>query len=104
MLAYVGVIERECTITVDGYTSNKTEKGVIKDVARAIKKYSKEEAETLLDCIRFNESPFVQPKDSYGGYFFEYEEVPGACTINEETGEMEYKDGFYNYFCIRIVK
>lgn len=26
MLAYVDVIEREDTITIDGYTSNKTEK------------------------------------------------------------------------------
>lgn len=104
MLAYVDVVERECTITLDGYTSNKTEKGVIKDVARAIEKYSKEEADALLDCIRFNESPFVKSKDSHGGYFFQYEEVSCACNINEETGEKEYKDGFYNYFCIRIVK
>ena len=39
MLAYVDIIERENTITIDGYTSNKTERGIIKDVARAIEKY-----------------------------------------------------------------
>ena len=32
MLAYVDAIVRENTITVDGYTTNKTERGVIKDV------------------------------------------------------------------------
>lgn len=36
MLAYVDAIVRENTITVDGYTTNKTERGVIKDAARAI--------------------------------------------------------------------
>lgn len=44
MLAYVDAIVRENTITVDGYTTNKTERGIIKDAARAIEKYDKEEA------------------------------------------------------------
>lgn len=30
MLAYVDAIVRENTITVDGYTTNKTERGIIK--------------------------------------------------------------------------
>lgn len=36
MLAYVDAIVRENTITVDGYTTNKTKRGIIKDAARAI--------------------------------------------------------------------
>lgn len=53
MLAYVDTIERENTITIDGYTSNKTEKGIIRDVARAIQPYSESEAQALLDALKF---------------------------------------------------
>lgn len=108
MLAYVDVIERKDTITIDGYTSNKTEKGIIRDVARAIQPYSESEAQALLDALKFgideNNTPFVKSADSCGGYFFEYEEVPCATKYNEETDEIEYKEGFKNYFCIQIVK
>lgn len=108
MLAYVDVIKREETITIDGYTSNKTEKGIIKDVARVVRKYSENEAQALLDVLKFgideNNTPFIKAADSCGGYFFEYEEVPYATKNNEKTDEMEYKEGYYNYFCIRIVK
>lgn len=104
MLAYVGVIEREDTITIDGYTSNKTEKGIVKDVARAVRKYSESEADCLLETIKRGETPFLNATDSCGGYFFEYEESHCATKYNEETDEVEYKDGFNNYFCIRIVK
>ena len=51
MLAYVGAIVREDTITIDGYTSNKTIRGIIRDVARAVEKYSKVEADALRDCL-----------------------------------------------------
>ena len=47
MLAYVDAIVREDTTTVDGYTSNKTERGIIKDVARAKEGYHN------YFCIRF---------------------------------------------------
>lgn len=108
MTTYVEVVERENTITIDGYTSNKTERGIIKDVARVVEKYSKDETEALLEYLKMglNEynTPFVKASESEGGYFFEYEEVPCATRYNEETDEMEYKEGYYNYFCIRIVK
>lgn len=108
MLAYVGVIINENTITIDGYTSNKTIKGIIRDVARAVEKYSKVEADALRDCssdkIDEYNNPFLDPKHSDGGYFFQVEETPCATRYNEETDEVEYKDGYHNYFCIRIVK
>lgn len=64
MLAYVDAIVRENTITVDGYTTNKTERGIIKDAARAevpcATKYNEETDETEYKegyhnyfCIRF---------------------------------------------------
>lgn len=108
MLAFVDAIERQNTITIDGYTSNKTEKGIIKDVARALEKYDKDASDCLLECLKhynkvFNH-PFVKSINSDGGYFFEYEEVPCASSWNEETEEMEYKDGYNTYFVIRICK
>lgn len=108
MLAFVEAIERENTITIDGYTSNKTVKGIIKDVARAIEKYDIGEAEAMHSMAKeFNSNintPFLEASDSDGGYFFEYKEVPCASQWNEKKDEMEYKEGFHNYFCIRIVK
>ncbi len=107
MLAFIGAIERKNTITIDGYTSNKTEKGIIRDVARAVRKYSETEYEGLMEIAKeydeeFN-NPFVKAINS-SDYFFEYEEVPCASRWNEEKEENEYKDGFHNYFCIRIVR
>lgn len=107
MTTWVEVIERENTITIDGYTSNKTERGIIKDVARIVAKYDKDEADALLECLKMGldeyNTPFLKASESEGGYFFEYEEMP-ATRYNEETDEVEYKDGYHNYFCIRIVK
>ena len=104
MTTYVDVVERKDTITI----SNKTERGIIKDVARVVSKYDQSEANTLLDYLKMglNEynTPFAKASESEGGYFFEYEEVPCATRYNEETDEMEYEEGYYNYFCIRIVK
>lgn len=108
MLAFVEAIVREETITIDGYTSNKTVKGVIKDVARALEKYDMGEAEAMRSMakgfIPEINTPFSEASASDGGYFFEYEEVPCASRWNEEKEEMEYKEGFHNYFCIRIVR
>lgn len=108
MLAYVEAIERKDTVTIDGYTSNKTIKGIIKDVARALEKYDKGEADALrsfLSCeIDKYNTPFIKASENEGGYFFEVEEVGGACRYNDETGELETKAGFNNYFCIRFVR
>lgn len=108
MLAFVEAVKRKGTITLDGYTSNKTEKGIIRDVARAVEKYSKEESDLLFDVAKnYNpeiNSPFLKSNESSGGYFFEYEKVCGASHFQSETGGMVYKEGFYTYFCIRIVR
>lgn len=73
MLAYVDAIVRENTITVDGYTTNKTERGIIKDVARAIEKYDQDESSFLLEMLKMGideyNDPFVKAANSDGGYF-----------------------------------
>ena len=108
MLAYVEAIERENTITIDGYTSNKTERGIIKDVARAVEKYDKVEANALLESLKYGideyNKPFVKNNYNIECYCFEYEEVPCATRYNEEKDEVEYKEGYHNYFIIRLVK
>ena len=106
MTTFLGIIDRPTTLIIDGYSSAKTINGVMHDIARIMKKVlpneyepfmtaNKEEAENLLGCT---------PEVSEGGFFVEVEEVPCACQINEDTDEMEYKDGYNYYFCTRVVK
>lgn len=49
-------------------------------------------------------SPFVKNNYNCDSYYLEYEEVPCATRYNDETDDMEYKEGYCNYFCIRLVK
>lgn len=109
MTTYVDVIARKDTITIDGYTSNKTERGIIKDVARVVSKYDQSEANTLLDYLKMGlnkyNTPFAKASWKWRRLFlWNMNEVPYATRYNEETDEMKYKEGYYNYFCIRIVK
>lgn len=106
MTTYVGIIDRPETITIDGYSNAKTLNGLMHDIARIMKKVlpneyntsmtaNKEEAENLLECT---------PEDSNGGFFVQVDEVSCASQINEDTDEMEYKDGYNYYFCTIVVK
>lgn len=106
MTMFVDIIDRQITLTIDGYSSAKTINGVMHDIAKIMKKVlpheydtfmtkNKEEAENLLDCT---------PKGSEGGFFVEVEEVSGASQINKDTNEIEYKEGYNYYFCTRVVK
>ena len=106
MTTFVGIIDRPETLIIDGYSSAKTINGVMHDIAKIMKKVlpneydtfmtkNKEEAENLLDCT---------PEGSKGGFFIQVEDVSCASQINEDTDEMEYKDGYNYYFCTRVVK
>lgn len=106
MTTFIGIIDRCETLIIDGYSSAKTINGVMHDIARIMKKVlpneydtfmtaNKEEAEMLLQCT---------PKGSEGSFFVEIEKVPCASQYNEDTDEMEYKDGYNYYFCTRVVK
>lgn len=94
MTTYVEVIERETTITIDGYSSAKTLLGVMRDISRVVRKYNEGEAVELL----------IPAKESYGGWYCEVEEVPCASIWNEEKDETEYREGYNYYFCTRFVK
>lgn len=99
MLNYTGIVERTDTITVDGYSTLKSKKAIIKEVAKFIQKNYKVDTQFILNNI--DESLFQPSEDC--NYFFTLEEVGCASQINEDTDEMEYKEGNY-YFCIRLDK
>jgi hypothetical protein len=107
MIIFADSIERENTITVDGYSDRKTINGAVKDFGRYIeKKYHNGEGQTIIDIVNDGisetNSPFASAQSSDGGYFFEIEEVPCASRYNE-IGEMEYKEANY-YLVMRFVK
>ncbi len=106
MTTFVGIIDRPETLIIDGYSSARTLNGVMHDIARIMKNICPSEVQTfmtkgkqdaidLLGCSRAS---------SEGGFFVEIEDVPCASQINEDTDEMEYKDGYNYYFCTRVVK
>lgn len=106
MTTFVGIIDRPETLIIDGYSSAKTLNGVMHDIARLMKNIcphevqsfmtkGKQDALNLLECT---------PKSSEGGFFVQVEDVSCASQFNEDTDEMEYKDGYNYYFCTRVVK
>jgi len=105
MLNFVGIVDREGnaensgTITIDGYSTMKTVNGTIKEVGRYIaKNISELEGNSIL---QYPQESLCEPQE--GGYFFTIEDVGCASQLNDDTDEMEYKEGNY-YFCICIAK
>ena len=70
-------------IDIDGYSNKKTEKGMLNELAKAIEKYDKGEADAVRDMIKFNEINQVPPsRDSQ--YLLEWEEVSAAYDYKTE--------------------
>lgn len=100
-MTFTGIIDRQTTVVIDGYSNRKTEVTAIREFGRWIaKNVNKEEGESI---VEYGLDSLVSAKDSCGGYFLEIEEVPCACEWDEEADEMKYKEGKY-YLCCRIVK
>lgn len=89
-------------VVIDGYSNRKTLVGAINEMGRFIaKNIDAAEGRMILD---YGVASLQPAKYSYGGYFFEIEEVPCASRIvDEETDEIEYTDANYYLVC-RIVK
>lgn len=106
-MVYVGIIERENSFTVDGYCKAKTIKGAIAEFGRYIRdNISELEGKTMIEykeealaCISEHDA-----NNNMVSYFFTIEEVSCASQINDETDEMEYKEGYNFYVCCRLVK
>lgn len=111
---------RKDTIDIDGYSNKKTEKGALSDLAKAIEKYDKGEADYIRDMISSNEISMVKPDRSIGGsqYLLDWEEVPGASRLVDANGvdtilsnrndtdenyTTEYKDANY-YVHVRFFR
>jgi hypothetical protein len=112
MVNFLEIVEREAkqdysaTATIDGYSTAKTLLGVMRDIEREFKKIdSLKDFSSWYSCVSNKEAEelLLSAKDSGGGFYMEVEEVSGASQMNEDTDEMEYKDGNF-YFCTRIVR
>lgn len=89
-LIFGTAVIRQDTIDIDGYSNKKTLKGALADLAKALDKYDKDEADALRSSIKFNEIDPVNTVPEGGVYILEYEEVPSATRYNEND-EVEYK-------------
>ena len=93
-------------VDIDGYSNKKTLNGAIRDLAKAVAKYNKIEANALLDMIKTGElqqyTPDMYTDKSNIGYLLDWEEVGSATRLNEETDEVEYADGRW-YLHVRFV-
>lgn len=103
-LIYGTAMIRKDSIDIDGYSNKKTVKGALEDLAKALDKYSKLEADSLRGAISANELEQIHAVRDAGGaqYILEYEEVPGASQWNDAKDEMEYKPAKW-YVHTRIV-
>ena len=91
-------------IDIDGYSNKKTEAGALSDLAKALDKYDKNEADGLRDVIKWNDIQqySARREEPAAQYILEWEEVPGA-TRTKDDGELEYKNARY-YLHTRILK
>lgn len=103
MMNFVQAEMRKGTMNLDGYSTNKTLRGALKDLAREVAKYDKGEAEAITNNI---DETIAAVKDGMinepGCYYIEAEEVECASQFNEETDEMEYAEGHW-YLYIRYI-
>lgn len=106
MTTFVGIIDRRGTLTIDGYSSAKTLNGVMHDIARLMKNICPSEVQTFMTKDKQEAIDLLgcSHASSEGGFYIEVEDVGCASQINEDTDEMEYKDGYNYYFCTRVVK
>lgn len=104
MVNYEGIIKGNGLITIDGYSTNKTLRGVLNDIARCVAKYDEIEARMIREMEKEEVTSLgeMYRNGTHDDYFLTIEEVPCACNFNDETDEMEYKDGNF-YFCVRFV-
>ena len=101
-MTFAGIIERDDSIIVDGYSNRKSIAAALKDMGRFIRdNLDKGEGECIIETP---EEVRISAKEKREGcYFLEAEEVPCASNWNEETEEMEYADGRWYIVC-RFIK
>ena len=91
-------------IDIDGYSNKATIKGALGDLARALDKYDKGEADAVRDTIKFDEVAQAKynKEDGPDQYILEWEEVPNAGRFNADD-EYETKPAKW-YIHTRILR
>ena len=102
-MKYIGVIKRELTTTVDGYSNAKTIKGALNDIGRYIEKHLDFDEGRLLQVANKEEASETISigNHSYLDYGIEVEEVECATKIDEEGNVVEYADANF-YVMVRF--
>jgi len=92
-------------VDIDGYSNKPTLKGALSDLAKALGKYDKGEADALRASVKAGEAEqYNNPSDSNNGvqYILEYQPVDSAGRFNDED---EYKTEPAKWYVhTRIVK
>ena len=97
-MTFTGIIKKENSITVDGYSNYIYLKAALKDMGRFIRDNIDEgEGQCIIDYPEEVRVSWESKKA--GSYFLEAEEVPCASNWNEETDEMEYAEGKWYIVC-----
>lgn len=104
-MKYIGIIEKENTITVDGYSKAKTLKGALNDLGRFVENNIDESEGRLLQVANKEEAEeLIQiGNHSYSEYGIEVEEVGCATKVDEEGNIVEYSEANF-YVMLRFVK
>ena len=102
-MKYIGIIKREATITVDGYSNAKTIKGALNDMGRYIEKHLDFDEGRLLQVANKEEAIETVSigNHSYSDYGIEVEEVGCATKIDEEGNIQEYSEANF-YVMVRF--
>ena len=105
-------------IDIDGYSNKKTIAGALSDLAKALDKYDKGEADALRYVIKNKEITQILPDRNIGGaqYLLDWEEVPSASRYvdskgidsllsdeDDSTHTIEYKDARW-YVHTRVLR
>ena len=72
-------------VDIDGYSNRKSEKALLNELAKAVEKYDKAEADNLRSAVKFNEIT-QYPASADSDYILEWEKVPGASRNVDADG------------------
>lgn len=105
MMTYITATKKNGMVTIDGYSSAKSTRAALADMGRYIARiYNKAEGELLMNVTNKDLSDgFLNIENISGCWYCECEEVPCASIYNEETDEVESKDGYNYYVFVRFV-
>jgi len=87
-------------IVIDGYSNKSTIKGALRDLSKAVRKYNTDEADGILDMIKFNEIEQI-PATLGGDYIIEWEPVSSAARHIDSDGidvSLSNRDDTYENF------